>query len=103
MANALEQAVKVDPTAAVHERLGFARFRLGDFNAAKQNFQKSLDLDADYFPAMNGLGVCLMNDWIRSDKADGAARDRAVTLLRRSLQLDSDQPQIREILTRYGR
>lgn len=103
MANALEQAVKIGPTPAVYERLGFARFKLGDFAAAKDNFQKSLDLDADYYPAMNGLGVCLMNDWIRSDKADRAARDRAVDLLRRSLQLDPDQPQIREILTRYGR
>jgi hypothetical protein len=52
---------------------------------------------------LNGLGVCLMNDWIRSDKANSAAKDRAVSLLRRSLQLDPDQPQIREILTRYGR
>jgi tetratricopeptide (TPR) repeat protein len=103
MANALDQAVKIGPTTAVYERLGFARFRLGNFDAAKEYFQKSLDLDADYFPAMNGLGVCLMNDWIRSDKADTAAKDRAVSLLRRSLQLDPDQPQIREILTRYGR
>jgi len=103
MANALEQAVKTDPSPALHERLGFARFRLGEFDPAKANFDKSLELDKDYYPAMNGLGVCLMNDWIRSDRADLAAKDRGVGLLRRSLQLDADQPQIKEILTRYGR
>lgn len=103
MANALEQAVKTDPSPAVHERLGFARFRLGNFAAAKEHFQRSLDLDADYFPAMNGMGVCLLNDWIRSDKGDTAAKDRGIALLRRSLQLDPDQAQIKEILTRYGR
>ena len=103
MANALERAVKIEPSPAIHERLGFARFRLGTFDQAKEHFQKSLDLDPDYYPALNGLGVCLMNDWIRSDKSDAAARERGVSCLRRSLQVDPDQPAIREILTRYGR
>lgn len=103
MANALEQAIKIEPTPAAHERLGYARFRQDRFDAAKEHFQRAIDLDPDYFPALNGLGVCLMNDWIRADRADIAAKDRGITCLRRSLQLDPDQPHIREILTRYGR
>jgi len=103
MANALEQAAKVDPSAAVYERLGFARFRVKDYEAAKSNFQKSLDIDTNYFPALNGLGVCLLNDWITGDRKDQGIKDRGISCLRRSLQIESDQPQINEIVTRYGR
>lgn len=103
MANALEQAAKTHPSAAVFERLGFARFRLKDYAAASTNFQKSLDIDADYFPALNGLGVSTLNDWIGGDRQDGSLKERGVAMLRRSLQLEPDQPQIREIVTRYGR
>jgi tetratricopeptide (TPR) repeat protein len=103
MANALEQAAKNDPSAAVYERLGFARFRLKDYEAAKTNFQKALDMDADYFPALNGLGVCTLNDWIGGDRKDGSIKDRGMALLRRSMQIEPNQPQIREIVTRYGR
>lgn len=103
MANALEQAVRVDPSPAAYERLGFARFRLSSFDAAKANFQRALDLDPDYFPALNGLGVCLLNDWIGSDRRDMAAKDRGCACLRRSIQIERDQPQILEVVTRYCR
>ncbi|MFN7020339.1 MAG: tetratricopeptide repeat protein, partial [Phycisphaerales bacterium] len=94
---------RTDPSAAVHERLGFARFRLKEYPAAAANFERALELDPDYFPALNGLGVCTLNDWIAGDRRDPTLKERGVALLRRSIQLEPDQPQIREILTRYGR
>lgn len=103
MTNALLQAIKSEPTAAAHERLGFARFRMGLFAEAKQSFSSALRLDADYFPALNGFGVCSLNDWIRSGRRDQAARDQGMAALRRSLQIQRDQPQILEIVTRYNR
>lgn len=103
MANALEEAAKVDPSAAVFERLGFARFRLKDYAAAKDNFQRAIEFDGDYFPALNGIGVCLLNDWIGGNRQDQSAKDRGLSHLRRSLQIEPEQPQIREIVTRYGR
>lgn len=103
MANALMQVVKVEPTAVAHERLGFARFRLGQYDPAKQSFTSALKLDADYFPALNGLGVCNLNDWIRSGRKDMKLKDSGIASLRRSLQLNRDQPQIVEIITRYSR
>lgn len=103
MSNALERAVKMEPSALTHERLGFARFKLGRFDAARMSFEDALKLDANYVPALNGHGVSLLNDWIRGGRRDLSLRDRGLADLRRSLQVSRDQPQILEIVTRYGR
>ena len=103
MSNALTQAIKNDPSSIAHERLGFARFRMGQYDASKQSFASALKLDADYYPALNGMGVCRLNDWIRSSRQDSKAKEEGMAQLRRSLQINRDQPQILEILTRYGR
>lgn len=103
MVNALTQSIKTDPTAAAWERLGFAKFRMGKFDEAKAAFESSLKLDPDYYPALNGLGVCRLNDWIRSGRNDTKAKEAGLSALRRSLQVHRDQPQILELVTRYGR
>jgi tetratricopeptide (TPR) repeat protein len=103
MANTLTQAIKNEPSAIAFERLGFARFRMGQYGEAKAAFGTSLQMDKDYYPALNGAGVCNLNDWIRSGRLDQKAKDAGFAQLRRSLQLNRDQPQIVEILTRYGR
>lgn len=101
MRNALDELVKSAPSPAAHERLGFACFKLRDYPAAMANFREALRLDPDYFPALNGVGVCELNTWLWSDRKDDAARQRAVDALRRSLQISRNQPQIEEMLTRY--
>ncbi len=103
MANALTQAIKNDPSAIAHERLGFARFRMGQYPEAKAAFAAALAMDANYYPALNGMGVCRLNDWIKSGRQDAKAKDEGLADLRKSLQVNRDQPQILEILTRYGR
>lgn len=103
MANTLAQAIKTEPSATAYERLGFARFRLGQYDEARDAFQAALRMDANYYPALNGLGVCQLNDWIRSGRADATAKEAGLGNLRKSLQIQRDQPQILEIVTRYGR
>ena len=103
MANALAQAIKNEPSAIAHERLGFARFRMGQYPEARSAFAAALLLDPNYYPALNGMGVCRLNDWIKSGRQEQKAKDEGLTDLRRSLQINRDQPQILEILTRYGR
>jgi tetratricopeptide (TPR) repeat protein len=102
MRNALEQVLRTDPSATAWERLGFADFRLGQFERAQKDFESGLRVDADYYPALNGLGVCLLNKWIASDKADNKVHDAGVQALRRSLQINRDQPKIVELLSRYA-
>lgn len=101
MRNALDQLVKTAPSAAAHERLGFARFKLREYEGAAASFQAALAIDPDYFPALNGLGVCDLNTYVWSQRHDAAALERALTSLRRSLQLNRNQPKIEELLTRY--
>ena len=102
MANALTKCVQMEPSAVACERLGFARFRLAQYDKARQSFEEATRLDANYYPALNGLGVSLLNDWIRGGRKDGALKDRGTAALRRSLQINHEQPQILEILTRYA-
>jgi tetratricopeptide (TPR) repeat protein len=108
MRGALEELVKTNPSAEAWERLGFARFRLGKgdramYSFAEEAFDNSLAIDGDYFPALNGKGVCLLNRWIESGRNDEASRRTGIELLRRSVQVEPAQPRIVELLSRYGR
>lgn len=103
MANALDQCVKMESSATAWERLGYARFQLRQFDTSKRSFDESLKIDQNYFPALNGGGVCSLNDWIRGGRKDSKLRDQGLSMLRRSLSINSDQPRILEIVTRYGR
>lgn len=103
MANALTQAVKDEPSAIALERLGFARFKMGRFAEAKQSFEQSVKLDGTHYPALNGVGVCYLNDWVNSKRSDQKAKETGLSALRRSLQINQDQPQVLELVTRYGR
>lgn len=103
MANAIAQVNRIEPTAASHERLGYAQFKLGKYDEAQASFDSSLSIDKDYYPALNGRGVCLLNKWLWSGRQDMTAREEGLAAFRRSLQIRRDQPQIIELMTRYGR
>jgi len=51
---------------------------------------------------MNGLGVCLLNRYLISDRSDESARREAIDLLRQSLRINQRQPRIVELVSRYG-
>lgn len=100
MVSTLEQVIRVEPSAAAFERLGTGHFRLGQFDESLANFEKAVGLDADYFPALNGIGVCLLRRYI-ADQDDLDSRDAAVKALRRSLQVERNQPRVVQLLSQY--
>ena len=104
MASTLERLVSIRPSAPAYERLGSARFRLGQYQAALAAFQQATRIDPEHFPAHNGVAVCLLNEFLTTapDRRDKSLRDRAVESLRRSLQINRNQPKIIELLSRYG-
>lgn len=102
MVNTLERLVDVQPSAAAYERMGTARFRLRQYDDALSAFRAALELDADYYPAHNGVGVCLLNRYIWSNRTDRTALDEALAALRRSLQIEPRQERIIELIARYG-
>jgi tetratricopeptide (TPR) repeat protein len=103
MINTLQQLVKTEPTAVAYERLGFGQFRQRQYPDALASFRKALEIDPNHYPALNGVGVCLLNQWKFSNETDEAARVEAVRALRRSVQLDGSQTKILELLGRYGK
>lgn len=107
MTATLEGLIQSNPSAktaaTAYERLGFAKFRQRQFQAAKANFEAAIGVEPDYYPALNGLGVSLLNEFINGGRRDLATKDRAISNLRRSLQIYPDQPQVVEILSKYTR
>ena len=101
MVNTLQQLVKTEPTAVGYERLGFGQFRLRNYPDALAAFRKALEIDPNHFPALNGVGVCLLNQWKFSNETDEQARTEALKALRRSIQIEGNQPKILELLGRY--
>ncbi|MFG0300262.1 MAG: tetratricopeptide repeat protein [Phycisphaerales bacterium JB047] len=101
MVGALDQLVRIEPSALAYERLGSGLFRLKRYDDALAAFSSSTELDADYYPAYNGIAVCELNQYLWSSKSDGGARERAVEAMRQSLRIDRSQPRIVELLRRY--
>ncbi|MGP1308653.1 MAG: tetratricopeptide repeat protein [Phycisphaerales bacterium] len=102
MANTLDRLVAERPTAAAWERLGYARFKLAEYGPAINAFRASTALDPRYFPALNGEGVTLLNQWLLGNRADDQLRRDGMAALRRSVQIKPDQPRIVELLSRYN-
>jgi tetratricopeptide (TPR) repeat protein len=101
MVNTLEQLTKTEPTANAYERLGAGLFRLRRYDESLDAYRKAIEIDPNHYPALNGVGVCLMNQWIWSNQTDQAARTEALAAWRRSLQVESNQPKILELVGRY--
>jgi len=102
MATTLSQLIEMAPSALAYERLGFARFRLGNYDEALEAFRTSARLDPRHYPAFNGIGVSLLNEWLLSGQEDDAARRAAIEALRRSVRINDSQPRVIDLLARYG-
>src|SRR5262249_28889789 len=85
-----------------HERLASALFRQAKYDEALAEFRKALEMDPDYYPALNGVGVSMLNKYLLSDKKDLDAREEALKALRRSLQIEHRQPTVVDLTTGYG-
>ena len=102
MVGALSEVVAAEPTPVAYERLGSGLFRLRRYEESLAAFAGAVALDANYAPALNGVAVCELNNYLWSGKSDGPARVRAVEAMRQSLRTDPSQPRIVELLRRYS-
>lgn len=101
MVNTLRQAIDIEPSATAYERLGSGLFRLRYYDEALVAFRRSMAIDPGFYPALNGVAVCRLNQFVWSERTDQAAREEAVQLMRRSLQIERRQPRIVDLLSRY--
>ncbi|OAB57742.1 hypothetical protein AY599_03845 [Leptolyngbya valderiana BDU 20041] len=100
--NVLDQLLRTSETSLAWERRGSALFRMGDFDAAQTSFERALEIDARHYPALNGLAVLRLNQFIQSDRTDSVALQQALEHFRKSLQIEHRQPKVRELLSRFS-
>jgi len=100
--NTSRQLVQVDPTTDSFERLGWASFRLGDYDASLDAYQTAVEYDEQNWRALNGIGVNELNRWLLADRVDIETYQRARLVFRRSLSINPDQPKVITLVLRYG-
>lgn len=100
-ANASEELVKIAPSPNAYERLGWARFRLGDYEKSMAAYRKGVELDPNHWPSLNGVGTNAMNKWLTSGKKDDDSRIEARRSFQKSIKVNPDQPRVIAILTQY--
>ncbi|MGP1272434.1 MAG: tetratricopeptide repeat protein [Phycisphaerales bacterium] len=98
----LERLIRTDPSADAHRRLGTAYFRTRRYDESLAAFRTALEYDDRHYTAHNGVAVCLLNTYLWSNKTDTDALEGAIDAMRRSLRIKRDQPEIIELLTRFG-
>ncbi|MHC4825142.1 MAG: tetratricopeptide repeat protein [Planctomycetota bacterium] len=100
--NTAEYLVKLTPTAEGYERLGWANFRLGEYDESIDAYRRAVAIDADYWQAHNGVGCNALNAWLLSDRRDSRALGEAKRALRQSLRINPNQPKVVSLLSKYG-
>ena len=97
----LERVIERGPTAAAHKNLGDAHVVERRYDEALTEYDAALALDADYVPALNAKGTTFILQYQQGASLDDALRQRALELWRRSLEIDPEQPRVREAITRF--
>lgn len=99
--NTLQAHVRRVPNATAYERLGYAQFKLKQFNNALASYKMALSIDDDDVASLNGVGVCAMTVYIQSGGLEKDYKDVALTAWRKSIRLQPDQSRIVDLLSRY--
>ncbi|MSR33436.1 MAG: deoxyribonuclease IV [Phycisphaerales bacterium] len=99
--NAALLLVKLAPNANSYERLGWAYFRVGDYEKSLSSYREAVRIDPKHWPSWNGIGVNLLNAWINSGKKDVNLRGNAKSAFERSLQQNPEQPKVAKLIKAY--
>ena len=99
--NTAEFLVKIDPTADGYERLGWAHFRLSEFDKSINAYRKAVELEPSHWQSHNGVGCNALNTWLLSKRRNQQAAKEAKASFRRSLQIHPNQPSVVKVLTNY--
>ncbi|MCP4834510.1 MAG: tetratricopeptide repeat protein [Phycisphaera sp.] len=90
------------PSPAAWDRQGRSYFRLGEYDASVECYRRAVEIDPDYWPSLNGIGVNELNAWLGSGRTEAEASQAAASAFRASLRINPDQPKVVSLLTTYG-
>ncbi len=97
----LSMAIDMDPNCSpAYERLGYCLWREQAYEMAAERYRKAIELDRKNAAAHAGLGVVLMTMYLdQPDKVE--LRNEAVEAWHSSLELNPEQPKLRELVDKY--
>lgn len=93
---------RLQPAASAYERLGWAHFKLKEYEEAQQAYEQAVQIDPRHWRSLNGLGVIALNRWLLSGKQDDESLRAARDALRTSLRIKPDQQRVIRLMTSYG-
>lgn len=97
----LQIALRSDPDQAeAHMHLAYCLGRLNEVESAEEHFTQAVALNDKLPAAHRGLGIILMVRYLQ-DEDNLSLRERAVEEWHRSLELNPNQPQVRDWIARY--
>ena len=96
-----ELAAKDAPESAeAWEQVGLAAYYEKKYDEAGAAYKKSTEIDATRASAFRGLGVVCMTQFVESPPRT-ELRDQALDAWNRSLELDSNQPELAQLVKKY--
>jgi superkiller protein 3 len=97
----LEAAIKLNSGLSLaHERMGYCSWREQKLPDAAASYRKAIELNRRNARAQAGLGVVLMTQYL-NDPTQTTLRASAIEAWHQSLEIDSNQPKLRELLDKY--
>ena len=97
----LVDVVNTDPNNAIaHQYLGFAKLKLKETNEAVESYKRAVAIDDGDWMAHKGLGVAYMLLAMQNNN-DQKLEAMAMEQWGISLQLKSDQPELKTLMNKY--
>ncbi len=98
----LTDVIATEPDNGIaHQYLGFAQLKLKETELAIESYKRAVKLSKDDWMAHKSLGVAYML-WAMQNNNDEKIKVLAVEQWTISLQINPDQPQLRELLSKYN-
>ncbi len=97
----LKRVVEEADSFLARKRLGDAYLQANKFDEALTEYRKSVALNGDYPPALNGVADALIAQYQAGSELDDASRRNAVEAWQRSMRLNADQPRVKECLAKW--
>jgi len=101
--NALGELVKIDNTPLYRKRLGDAYAAEGNFAEAINQYRAVLKQDANFYPALNEMGVTYIADYKKGLGLDDSKRKAALDAWQQSLSINRAQPRIVALVQQYSK
>jgi tetratricopeptide (TPR) repeat protein len=88
-------------TPMAHKRYADALAQSKKFDAAKDEYHATLNLNPRYYPALNALGDIAINQYEQGLELDESLHSEAMDDWKKSLAVDPDQPEITEKVKKW--